>query len=111
MIDPGKIKRAILNLGKNAAEVLRRKGELTISLRAHNGGLKAQVVDNGPGIPAEIRDKLFKEFVTSGKESGTGLGLSIAKRFVDDHQGSIDVYSVTGEGTTFTIVLPKLERA
>ncbi|HKZ22128.1 MAG TPA: ATP-binding protein [candidate division Zixibacteria bacterium] len=64
-------------------------------------------VDNGPGIPNEIKESLFEPFVTHGKVSGTGLGLSISKKIVEEHKGRIEFESYTGRGTTFAIFLPK----
>ena len=66
--------------------------------------------DNGPGIPAEIKDSLFEPFITKGKSQGTGLGLAI-KKLVEDHKGAIAVESETGKGTTFIIDLPYGENA
>jgi hypothetical protein len=63
------------------------------------------VKDDGPGIPAEVRDSLFMPFVTT-KQKGTGLGLAISERIVEEMGGRIEVSSRAGEGTTFSIVLP-----
>jgi signal transduction histidine kinase len=63
------------------------------------------VRDNGPGIPAEIRDRLFDPFV-SGRTGGSGLGLAIVQRAVEAHRGLVLVDSAPATGTTFTIFLP-----
>ena len=63
-----------------------------------------QVIDNGPGIPEEIRDKIFYPLV-SGREKGSGLGLTIAQSFIQQHGGSIEVSSRPGR-TSFSILLP-----
>ena len=69
-----------------------------------------QIKDNGPGLPDGVRENLFQPFVDAGQGGGgTGLGLSIVKRFVDDHEGTIQVESSSETGTTFTIELPRLE--
>jgi signal transduction histidine kinase len=66
------------------------------------------VEDTGPGIPPEIRERLFQPFVTSKpRGEGTGLGLSLVKNIVAGHGGRVDVATETGRGTTFTIVLPR----
>ncbi len=65
--------------------------------------LQIQILDNGPGIPAEIRDQVFDPFV-SGKENGTGLGLALASKIISDHDGWISVDSSPGN-TVFTISL------
>ena len=67
-----------------------------------------EVMDNGPGIPANIRARLFDPFFTTKKE-GTGLGLSISQKIVRDHGGIITVTSVEGKGTTFQVSLPMAE--
>jgi signal transduction histidine kinase len=63
------------------------------------------VQDDGPGIPAEIRDRLFEPFVT-GRPGGTGLGLAVVQRAVEAHRGLILVDSAPGRGTTFTVYFP-----
>jgi signal transduction histidine kinase len=67
--------------------------------------IRLDVKDNGPGIPADIRDRLFQPFV-SGRPGGSGLGLAIVQRAVEAHRGLITVSSAVGQGTTFTIFLP-----
>ncbi|HEU4649728.1 MAG TPA: ATP-binding protein [Gemmatimonadales bacterium] len=67
--------------------------------------VKLEVIDNGPGIPTEVRERLFEPFV-SGRPGGSGLGLAIVQRAVEAHRGLVLVESEEGEGTTFTIYLP-----
>ncbi len=67
--------------------------------------IRLDVKDNGPGIPDDIRDRLFQPFV-SGRPGGSGLGLAIVQRAVEAHRGLITVASAVGQGTTFTIFLP-----
>src|SRR6185295_10767345 len=64
-----------------------------------------EVLDTGPGMTEEIRNRVFEPYFST-KSEGTGLGLSIAKRIVNDHDGFIRVYSTTGKGTRFLIELP-----
>ncbi|HRP97277.1 MAG TPA: ATP-binding protein, partial [Rhodocyclaceae bacterium] len=71
--------------------------------------LELQVIDNGPGIPEEIRDKIFYPLVT-GREGGSGLGLSLAQSFIEQHHGMIELDSRSGH-TCFTILLPISDRA
>ena len=106
-VDVGKTKRILYNLAKNAAEALSRNGKLVIRLAERDSGLEMCVADDGPGIPTEVRARLFEPFVTAGKIHGTGLGLSLVKRFVDDHQGTIEVQSSREMGTSFTVRLPR----
>jgi two-component system NtrC family sensor kinase len=69
--------------------------------------LVATVADNGPGIPAEIVEKVFTPFFsTKPKGKGTGLGLAICKRIVDEHDGEITVDAQPAQGTCFTIRIP-----
>ena len=64
-----------------------------------------EVADDGPGIPPELRDRLFDPFVST-KDGGTGLGLALTHQIVRDHGGTITVTSPPGEGATFAIALP-----
>lgn len=106
--------QAVLNISRNAAQAMNENGVVTLRTRAarqvtlakrrHKLALELQVIDNGPGIPVDIRDKIFYPLV-SGREGGTGLGLSIAQSFVEQHQGTIELESHPGR-TCFTILLP-----
>jgi signal transduction histidine kinase len=104
-IDPARLRRVLDNLVKNAQGALRNKGTITVRTAPDPGGLRIEVADTGPGIPAELRETLFQPFVTHGKKEGTGLGLAICKNLVERHGGAID-FTSTGRGTTFTIVIP-----
>ncbi|HJV27402.1 MAG TPA: nitrogen regulation protein NR(II) [Aromatoleum sp.] len=111
--------QAILNIARNAAQAMEGRGEIqlrtrvarqvTLAKRRFKLALELQVIDNGPGIPDEIRDKIFYPLV-SGREGGSGLGLSLAQSFIEQHQGMIDVESHRGY-TCFTILLPIIDRA
>ena len=111
--------QAILNIVRNAAQALEGAGEIhlrtrvarqvTLAKRRYKLALELQVIDNGPGIPAEIRDKIFYPLI-SGREGGSGLGLSLAQSFIEQHQGMIEVDSRPGR-TRFTILLPISDRA
>ncbi|MFU2486245.1 nitrogen regulation protein NR(II) [Thauera sp. WH-1] len=110
--------QAVLNIVRNAAQALEGAGEIllrtriarqvTLAKRRFKLALELQVIDNGPGIPAEIRDKIFYPLV-SGRDGGSGLGLSLAQSFIEQHQGMIDVDSRPGR-TCFTILLPISDR-
>ena len=110
--DARALNQVFLNLLKNAAEVLEgRGGVVTLSAVADGAGVVVRVTDDGPGIAPELHAKLFAPFYST-KEAGkgTGLGLSISRRIVLDHDGSIEVDSEPGRGTTFTVRLPVGER-
>ena len=79
-------------------------GQVTLAKRRYRLALELQVSDNGPGIPAEIKDTLFFPLV-SGREGGSGLGLTLAQTFVQHHHGVIECDSQPGR-TIFTIILP-----
>jgi two-component system nitrogen regulation sensor histidine kinase GlnL len=106
--------QAILNVARNAAQAMAGQGEIIFRTRAERQAtlakkrrrlvLELQVIDNGPGIPETIRDKIFYPLV-SGREGGSGLGLTLAQSFIQQHMGSIDVESRPGR-TSFTIRLP-----
>ncbi len=104
------MKEVILNLGINSLQALDGKGTLRlISFQSH-GRQWIQITDNGPGIPAENLDHIFKPFFTSKRE-GTGLGLAIALGIVEEHGGEIRVSSVPDRETTFTVSWPLTGRA
>lgn len=106
--DADKLRRVLLNLAHNAREAMRWSGRLRLSARVAPGGLlELLVCDEGPGVPEEIRERLFEPFVTSGKPHGTGLGLAVARRFVEDHGGRIDLLPEC-PGARFRIQLPLL---
>lgn len=106
--------QAILNIARNAAQAMGGKGEITLRTRAirqitlvkrrHKLALSVEILDNGPGIPEDIRERMFYPLV-SGREGGSGLGLSLAQSFVEQHMGTIDCTSEPGL-TRFTLRLP-----
>ncbi len=106
-IDPEKINRVFMNIMKNALEAMGKTGKFALIADEENGEVVFRLKDSGPGIPEEIKDRLFDSFVTSGKEGGTGLGLAIVKKVIDDHNGRIEVVSKKGQGTTFNLYFKK----
>lgn len=104
--DEVKLKRVFANLARNAADAMSQGGHVKMSVVREGEQLVFTFSDNGPGIPAEIRGRLFESFVSRGKVNGTGLGLAIVKKIVDEHNGAISVDSAPGQGTTFVIHLP-----
>ncbi|MDR5756643.1 nitrogen regulation protein NR(II) [Caballeronia sp. LZ035] len=117
--DKEQLIQALLNIVRNAAEALRERisqGDAKIELRTriarkvtigkklHKLALDLHITDNGPGIPSEIRDRIFFPLV-SGREDGSGLGLTLAQSFVQQHDGLIEVESKPG-CTEFIILLP-----
>jgi signal transduction histidine kinase len=107
--DENKLMRVFQNLVGNAVEALKnRGGRINIAVWENRKAAEIKICDNGPGIPEEIRDRLFEPFVTHGKQGGSGLGTAIAKSIIDAHGGQISFHS-SSEGTTFHIILPLLK--
>jgi signal transduction histidine kinase len=109
-IDRTLLRQAILNLVKNGLEALSRGGELTIGSRATERGVEVFVADTGPGIPAEVGDRLFEQFFTT-KPQGSGLGLSISRQIIEEHGGELTWANRPGGGAMFTILLPRTRGA
>ncbi len=105
--DEQKLWRALQNLVVNAKDAMKDGGVVFLRVLNHPDQTLFEVEDTGGGIPGEIRDDLFKPFVTYGKKRGTGLGLAIVKSIVDAHSGSITFQVKENVGTTFRISLPR----
>jgi len=117
--DPDQLLQVVLNLLKNASEAAAASGgtirlhsyfEHSFRLRRADGSgqslpLQIEVIDDGPGLPEQIRTDVFEPFV-SGRENGTGLGLALVSKIISDHGGWISVSSVPGR-TVFRISLPR----
>ena len=108
-LDAEQMEQVFFNLLKNALEALKDGGKIDIALNSDDRDVSVSFRDNGIGIPPDQLANLFEPYRTT-KEKGTGLGLMISKRIVTEHGGSIAAESKSGEGTTFTITLPRLER-
>ena len=93
------------NLLINSAQALQGRGRIEVRIAVDSGWQRIEVIDNGPGIPREIQEVLFRPFKTT-KARGTGLGMATAKRLVELHGGSIAAASPPGGGTAITIRLP-----
>jgi len=105
--DPQQLQQVLLNLSLNAVDAMPKGGILTIAAK-HDAPdrLTITVADTGIGIDADVLPRIFQPFFTSKKRRGLGLGLPICDRIVKAHSGRIEVESVPGKGTTFTIRLP-----
>jgi signal transduction histidine kinase len=103
--DPHALRQVLMNLVLNAQQAMGRGGSITIAVGRDEPYGTIDVTDTGPGIPEEMRARLFKPFQTSKRE-GHGIGLALVKRFVDNFGGSVTVTSETGRGTTFHLKLP-----
>lgn len=112
--DKEQLIQAVLNIVRNAAQAMHGKGlitlrtriarQATLARRRYKQAIQVQIIDNGPGIPEAIRDKVFYPLV-SGREGGSGLGLTLVQNFVTQHQGTVEFDTQPG-GTAFTLLLP-----
>jgi two-component system nitrogen regulation sensor histidine kinase NtrY len=96
--------RAFSNIVRNAVEACEAEGEIELSARAENGGVRVEIRDHGPGVPADLIPRLFDPYVTA-KSGGTGLGLALAKQAVEMHHGVIAIEETPGGGATFVVLL------
>ncbi|MBM7661327.1 two-component system sporulation sensor kinase A [Bacillus mesophilus] len=101
-----KIKQVFINLVKNAIEVM-ESGKILIEVKKVNKDIKINIIDEGPGFSKEMLTRIGEPFYST-KEKGTGLGLMVCYKIIKNHQGSINVQSHEGKGTTFTISLPSM---
>ena len=102
--DPERLRQLVRNLTANAVRAAGSAEGVTLSLEQAPGAVKLVVRDNGPGVPEELRERIFEKFY-KGQGGGTGLGLAIAKQIADSHGGTISVDSVPGR-TAFSVSLP-----
>src|SRR5512133_2947988 len=104
--DREKLRRAVLNLARNAVEATPDGGTVEIvAAEDDEGGATAEVLDRGPGLTAEARAKLFRPFFTT-RERGTGLGLALAKKVADAHGGTLELAPREGGGTVARLAVP-----
>jgi signal transduction histidine kinase len=109
---PSRLQQVVLNLFTNAMDATAPGGAIRVALHAHDGHVEMEIADSGRGIPAGDLKQIFEPFFsTKGPERGTGLGLFISSRIVREHKGRIDVASVEGRGSTFTVRLPAVAGA
>jgi signal transduction histidine kinase len=122
-IDTDKLRRAVFNIAANARDAMKGSGRLHAQAAIEDGPgsaaspgaadrgrwLVLTLADEGPGVPAAIRDTVFEPFVTEGKKSGTGLGLAVTRRFVEDQGGTVELLPRAPTdtlGASFRIRLP-----
>jgi two-component system nitrogen regulation sensor histidine kinase GlnL len=112
--DKEQLIQVVLNIVRNAAQAMHGIGiiilrtritrQVTLMKKRHRLALMLQIIDNGPGIPDHLQDKIFYPLV-SGRPEGHGLGLTLAQDFVSQHQGTIEFESEPGR-TCFTVMMP-----
>lgn len=108
-LDPAQLEQVFFNLLRNAMDAVPDGGRIGLSVTVGDAWVCVTVVDNGSGIPAELLGRIFDPYVTT-KAKGNGLGLMIVRRIVQAHGGTVECSSRPGEGTCFTVRLPRAER-
>ena len=103
-LDPDAMNVALINLTQNALHATPPGGVVALKVLRNGGTLGIQIVDSGHGIPADHMDKIFQPFYTT-QSDGFGLGLAVTKRIIEAHGGTIEVESVVGKGSQFTVLL------
>src|SRR6266581_558856 len=98
------LRRAFSNLLRNAAEASAGRGSIDVAVSRDGAGIVVTVADHGPGIPEELRHRVFEPYFTT-KRDGTGLGLALVRETIEAHHGTITVSDTPGGGATFAIVL------
>jgi len=107
-IDPNQLSQVFLNIIINATHAVKNKGTIFLSTQENEKEFIIKVSDTGEGIPKEVLPKIFEPFFTT--KGGTGLGLYVSKNIVENMGGRIEVETQLGEGSTFTIFLPKVKK-
>ncbi|MDE1811875.1 MAG: PAS domain S-box protein [Thaumarchaeota archaeon] len=106
--DGAKIEIVFTNLILNAVQAMGKKGNIFVKINDGIDFITIEVEDSGPGIPKHLIEKMFEPLFTT-RQIGTGLGLVSCKSIIEKHNGTIDIRTQIGKGTTFTIKLPKLK--
>ena len=109
-VDASLLKQAVLNLMINAVRAMEanppeRPRELLVRLASDGESASVHIIDSGPGVPEDQREKIFHPYVST-TPGGTGLGLPTTRRIVEEHGGHIDLEVLEGRGSDFTLVLP-----
>lgn len=104
-VDAEQIRRALVNLMRNAIQAMSGGGRLSVRAMVEGEEVVIDVADTGPGMPEEVRRRLFEPFFTT-RERGSGLGLAIVQQAVEKNRGQVQASTEESEGTTFTLRLP-----
>src|SRR5256885_1951420 len=108
-MDPSGMHQVVMNLLSNALDAVEpKKGVIRAECHYDEATRQSvlEVIDNGAGVAPSMMKHMFELFHSTKGNRGTGLGLAVAKKIVEEHEGSISVRSVEGEGSTFTVRLP-----
>lgn len=105
-MDADRMAQVVYNVAANARDAMPDGGQLTVATERVGKQVELRFTDTGPGVPEELRERIFEPFVSYGKREGAGLGLAIAERIVEEHGGGIGVESPESGGATFVVRLP-----
>jgi CheY-like chemotaxis protein/two-component sensor histidine kinase len=106
MGDPSELREVLVNMVFNAVDAMPQGGRLTLAAREADGAVEIAVSDTGTGMTPEIRSRVFDPFFTTKGKAGMGLGLAVCYGIVQRHEGTVEIESELGQGTTFRIRLP-----
>jgi len=104
-VDPNQLRAALLNLVRNAREAMPQGGHVVLRVRSLGGHATLEVIDDGPGVPEDLEDRLFEPFFST-KPQGTGLGLSMVRKSIEALEGDVTIESTPGKGTTVRLSMP-----
>ena len=107
MGDPVELREVLVNVIYNAVDAMPGGGEIQLSAKEANDLVAISITDSGTGMRPEVKSRLFDPFFTTKGKAGTGMGLAVSFGIIRRHDGSIEVDSVPGQGTTFRILLPR----
>lgn len=105
--DNDQIFRVIMNICRNAVQILKDQGHITVNSRKKDDKLIIDIIDDGPGIPDKIKETLFQPF-KSGSQGGVGLGLAISQEIIMAHGGNLELVQTSDKGSVFRFTLPLL---
>jgi signal transduction histidine kinase len=106
VMDADRIAHVVYNIAANARDAMPDGGTFTVATRQNGDQVELRFSDTGPGVPEELRERIFEPFFSHGKREGAGLGLSIARRIVDEHGGKLWIEGDEEGGATFVLSLP-----
>jgi anti-sigma regulatory factor (Ser/Thr protein kinase) len=106
--DPVELREVLVNMIYNAVDAMPSGGEVRVSTQENRDRIVIHITDTGTGMGPEVKQRLFDPFFTTKGKAGTGMGLAVSFGIIRRHEGSIEVDSEPGRGTTFKISLPKV---
>jgi CheY-like chemotaxis protein len=109
--DPVELREVLVNMIYNAIDAMPSGGEIRVATQEYRERVVVQIADTGTGMGPEVKQRLFDPFFTTKGKAGTGMGLAVSFGIIRRHEGSIEVDSEPGRGTTFKISLPKVSPA